>query len=68
MASNGSLDILIEIRHKSDILGMIQSNWCSGTARKFIIKGLAHQIPPDLSVRHIESSAMLWYRLSREKN
>ena len=43
---------VIEIRHKSDILGMMQSNWCSGTAKKIIIKGLAHQIPPDLSVRH----------------
>ena len=35
---------------------MIQSNWCSGTARKFIIKGLAHQIPPDLSVRPITTA------------
>ena len=46
----------IVIRHKYGILGVIQSNRGDSTVERFTKCGLAHEIPPDLSVRLITLS------------
>ena len=47
----------IVIRQKYGILGVMQSNRGDSTVEKFTKCGVAHQIPPDLSVRHMEQKS-----------